>query len=426
MNLLPPEIWREIFSYACIDGGYTGTSLSLACKFFHNISLPVRFHVVSFHSLRQVELFLAFASRYQQEHHGTIPRVYHLLLSFSRAQPPSFPSSLDATDVTPHSSPRRSPDVDQWIIARRLREQDKATWDHRFLALVSGLLDLAAPHLRTLALLQSDGFTLPAIRRSLPRVRELTLLVGISVMLNGSEGDTLIHYAADSLGASPPSSPLSHPSRKTGAPTFTTPNIPHARFPALERLHVVCGRHRDFVLRDTLAHLPRLAPMLTHLRISNATYTHEHCIPGFLHDALGMPLPAAAVHPAPPRPAEDGAKPVSRLPQPCLDAKTDEGADVHVDVRPALPALRRVIVHSVPPPSTGTCGNPQREYVVLVNAVNALRAACDLTSDVRVRAMRGERAKHRVWERVVESHWSDRIGGGYGCWVGRDEPSVRT
>ncbi|KAI0675124.1 hypothetical protein C8Q78DRAFT_965710 [Trametes maxima] len=401
MKLLPPEIWKEIFSYACVDGGYTGTSLSLACKFFHNISLPVRFHVVSLHSLRQVELFLAFAIRYQQEHHGVTPRVYHLLLSFSDSQPSSLPSSPDATDMSSHNSLARSPDVDQWIIARRLREQDKAAWDQQFLTLVSGLLELATPHLRTLALLQSDGFTLPAIRRSLPRLRELTLLVGISVMFNGSEGDSLTHHAGDLPGASPPSSPLSRLPRKTETPTSKTPSIPHARFPALERLHIVCGRHRDFILRDTLVHLPRLAPALTHLRISNATYTHEHCIPGFLHDALGIPPPAAAVYPAP-------------------------APDADVDVRPGLPALRRVIVHSVPPPSTGTCGNPQREYVVLVNAVNTLRAACDLTSDVRVRAMRGERAKHRVWERVVESHWLDRIGGGYGCWVGRDEPSVRT
>ena len=57
-----------------------------------------------------------------------------------------------------------------------------------------------------------------------------------------------------------------------------------------QRLHVVCGRHRDWTLRDALAHLPRLAPSLACLRISNATYTHgsHGCVAAFLRRALDV------------------------------------------------------------------------------------------------------------------------------------------
>ncbi|KAI0374196.1 hypothetical protein BV20DRAFT_607908 [Pilatotrama ljubarskyi] len=400
---LPSEIWREIFAYACTDGGHTGSSLALCCRFFYNASLTVRFQSLSFFSLRQIELFLVYTRCYELQYQGRRPRVYHLLLSFTT---PSCPN------ISPESSADSScidygNDVDRWITARKQREQDKAQWDHDFLKLVPGLLQYSAPHLRTLAILQTDGFTLPAIKCVLPRLRELTLLVGISVMLNGDD----IFGAGSGSRASPS---LGSTVRDAPAPTPTALNLPCARFPALERLHLICGRHRDFVLRDTLAHLPHLAPALTHLRISNATYMHEHCIPGFLRAALGLSSPdyefvsvAAAPSPwhaqRPPRGEEDA------------DVDSDS------EVRPALPGLRRVIVHSVPPPQGGVCGNSYKEYVTLTGAVHAISAACEGRTDVRILSVRSERARQHVWEQLVEGHWVNRIEGGPGCWLRCDD-----
>ncbi|KAI0355649.1 hypothetical protein OH77DRAFT_302591 [Trametes cingulata] len=390
---LPSEIWREIFAYACTDGGYTGSSLSLCCKFFYNVSLTVRFHSLSFFSLRQIELFLHHARRYEA-HDGRNPRVYHLLLSFTSPSS-SYPSPSSSPDSLCSEC---GSDVDRWITARKQREQDKAAWDHEFLKLVPGLLELAAPHLRTLALLQSDGFTLPAIKCVLPRLRELTLLVGISVMLNSDD-------FLDADGRSSASPLLGSSARGAPTPTPTTTSLACARFPALERLHMVCGRHRDFVLRDTLAHLPQVAPALTHLRISNATYTHAHCIPDFLCAALGLPSSDYELDSAPP-----SSWHVQR-PPPMSDSDSD------VRPRAALPALRRVIVHSVAPPQDGPCGNSCKQYYTLVGAVHALSTACEELKDVRVRILREERVRQRVWEQLTEGHWVDRIEGGAGCWL---------
>ncbi|KAI0821631.1 hypothetical protein BC628DRAFT_1329076 [Trametes gibbosa] len=399
MTRLPLEIWREVFGYACTDGGYTGASLALACKLFYNASLPVRSHALSLFSLRQVELFLAHAKGYEDRYHGRRLRIYHLLLSFP-ASPPSSPSDLSSDSSFGENSP-----AEQWITARRLREQDKAAWDCRFLKLVPRLLELAAPHLRTLALLQSDGFVLPAMKPVLPRLRELTLLVGISVIVNGDE--VFDGGGRSSVSASPPSWSRSLPSPLSQTPISVTPSPPttSSRFPVLERVHLICGRHRDFVLRDTLTHLPRLAPSLTHLRISNTTYTHEHCIPAFLRAAVGLPGPDPHHTPTALYAAESPVR-----------APFEEGDG---GVRALLPALRHVLVHSVPPPSAGTAGGPYKEYMALTGALNAISAACEGTLDVRVRITRSARAKQRCWEQVVETHWLDRIEGGHGCWVGR-------
>ncbi|KAI0332342.1 hypothetical protein GY45DRAFT_495512 [Cubamyces sp. BRFM 1775] len=414
MNRLPMEIWREVFTHACTDGGYTGMSLTLVCRFFYNASLPIRFRSLSFRSLHQIELFLHYARRYEESHAGAKLRVHHLMLSFPN-------TSADTPESSPASSPGADAnDVDQWVTSRRLREEEKAAWDDKFTQVLPELFELVAPHLRTLALLQSDGFTLPPIRNVLPRLRELTLLVGISVMLNGEDGfqehgrscaSHLRPHGSESPEDADVSDGVDENENVSDSPGPTeapicaaaTPSLSVlcARFPALERLHVVCGRHRDFRLRDTLAHLPRLAPKLTHLRISNATYTHEACIPDFLRAALGMPCPEFAFL---------GTASPPRLVQ------RPPGADP--DIHAALPALRNVVVHSVLPPAGGACGNPYMEYVALMDAVNAIGAACEATEAVRVRAVRSDRAKHRHWEELVARQWVERIEGGYGCWVG--------
>ncbi|KAI8972207.1 hypothetical protein BD414DRAFT_221509 [Trametes punicea] len=393
MNRLHLEIWQEVFTHACIDGGYTAASLALVCKFFYHASLPVRFHSLSFFSLQQVELFLAFAGKWVDEGCRARPCVHHLLLCFSHS---AFSDSTPepCTDGPPDAHHK---DVDSWITARRLREEDKAAWDHKFLEVVPALFDLVATDLRTLALLQSDGFTWPPIRNSLPGLRELTLLVGISAMLNQAVG---VDQSGRSAGSA-----LHESARNLMVPAPGTAPSPCTRFPSLERLHVVCGRHRDFRLRDTLAHLPHVAPRLTHLRISNATYTHAQCIPTFLRAALGIPVPQ-----------------FERMGVAAPPKSVQQAPDSDPDVPAALPALRRVVVHSVLPPDGGTCDNAYREYVAFMENVNAISAACDVTGTVRVRSLRSDREKHQRWEELVNRHWMERIEGGQGCWMDCEAP----
>ena len=437
-NTLPLELWQQIFSHACTDGGYTGASLALVNKFLHGAAHPVRFQSLSFCSLAQIEGFLEYIRAYQQKRYDPKLRIRHLLLTFSNSI---------TTESSAQNDVGSSQSQDVWYMMRQQREHEKAAWDQRFLELVPSLLQLAAPTLETLALLQSDAFTIPPVRITLPVLREMTLLAGISVTLgeegfehepsststsgttSGSPLETgYAHFTmnasifapvlatasrTDTAAVSAQNTSLSPP---TTSATSSLGDCPYrARFPALERLHVVCGRHRDWTLREPLAHLRRLAPALTHLRISNATYTHgqDDSIPGFLRDALGMPASLVSL-------GVGGASGIARAsmlaPPALVEPEIASVYEVATAAAAGLPRLRRVVLHSVPPPDSGRSGNTHKDYRGLVDAVQAIAAACECSEAGRVRWIEGERMRSREWEQLIRTQWMDRITGGSGCW----------
>ncbi|KAF8875705.1 hypothetical protein BD779DRAFT_1449908 [Infundibulicybe gibba] len=59
MDRCPPEIWDTIFTYACVDSGITGRSLSLVSRRMSEISRPMKLQSVSVIGFHQL---LAFAS----------------------------------------------------------------------------------------------------------------------------------------------------------------------------------------------------------------------------------------------------------------------------------------------------------------------------------------------------------------------------
>ncbi|KAJ7251414.1 hypothetical protein C8J57DRAFT_1078181 [Mycena rebaudengoi] len=63
MNQAPPEIYAHIFSYACTDSGYTGRSLSLVSKYFHEVSKPAILQSIALYGRAQI---LAFAALLDQ------------------------------------------------------------------------------------------------------------------------------------------------------------------------------------------------------------------------------------------------------------------------------------------------------------------------------------------------------------------------
>ena len=441
-NDLPLEIWQQVFGHACCDGGRTGLSLALTSRFFHNASNLVRFRSLAFSSLRNIQRFLDFCGARAITNHPK-PKILHLLLSFSA---PDHISEGPATELDTGAGT----DAYVWLRVRHQREHEKAAWDRQFMVLVPSLLALAAPYLETLAMLQSDGHAVPVMGNfaaPMPRLRELTLLMGIAVMLNdrdlGGPGDT--EHAAhgtnppvartpspppspaaaaaggrtQALDARPRDAPLRHPATAAPeappvrpAPEIASPAPPErcrtALWPALQRLHVVCGRHRDWTLRDSLACLPRLAPALTHIRISNATYTHgkDDCVPAFLRRALA---PRVRAHTAWGR-HDAGDSACGRGHEGGGGGAGEEGGAA------AMPALKRVIVHSVAPPPGGRCDVPYENYRALVQSVRATAAACEGSDDIRVRLLESERARHRDWEEMIEAQWVDRVEGGFGCW----------
>ena len=76
MELCPPEILLNIFTFACTDGGHTGCSLSLVSHHIHATSLSIRYHTVALWSLPRMRSFQSvFAANSSQP-----PIVRHLFL----------------------------------------------------------------------------------------------------------------------------------------------------------------------------------------------------------------------------------------------------------------------------------------------------------------------------------------------------------
>ena len=79
-----------------------------------------------------------------------------------------------------------------------------------------------------------------------------------------------------------------------------------------------------------------------------------------------------------------------------------------------MPQLRRVVVHSIPPPPDAQCATSHKGYRALSDAMKQLLVACDITPDTHLQWGESERVKHQVWEEVCRARWIDMIEGGSG------------
>src|SRR6266446_2818496 len=75
MDLCPPEIWRDILWLACTDTGFTGRSISLTSRFFHELSKHVKFRSVALRGVVQIIDFLNVIER------TPYPQVENLFIS---------------------------------------------------------------------------------------------------------------------------------------------------------------------------------------------------------------------------------------------------------------------------------------------------------------------------------------------------------
>ena len=86
MDRLAPELWHEIWTLACTDGGYTGCSLSLVAKDIRNASRFARFNSVAVYGTsKQLAGFLACYRKQwaiaETEAEGYKPVVKHLFFA---------------------------------------------------------------------------------------------------------------------------------------------------------------------------------------------------------------------------------------------------------------------------------------------------------------------------------------------------------
>lgn len=63
MDRTPPELWHQIFSFACTDTGYTGRSLSLVSKYIHATSQPYKLQSISLCGVKMIMAFAALLTR---------------------------------------------------------------------------------------------------------------------------------------------------------------------------------------------------------------------------------------------------------------------------------------------------------------------------------------------------------------------------
>ncbi|EIW61549.1 uncharacterized protein TRAVEDRAFT_69879 [Trametes versicolor FP-101664 SS1] len=244
---IPTELWRNIITIACTDGGFTGTSLAFTSKFFHAQSHDLRFHSLALNSLRQLEGFCAFVQL--QAQHGK-PRIEHLYLSFFNI--PQMLRSDPRHAALGHSRPM---EFDNWTT------EVQARWNERLAAAWTTLITHAAPTLRTLCIVEEDVPLALGFSCDLPRLEELSWRGYI---------------------------------RAFRAPGLQEQGASLRRFPSLKRVHFVSG-NSDSVVDALAAAVPS---SLTHLRISNVS-DWDAKLPAALARALGLPPPPSQFWDAP-------------------------------------------------------------------------------------------------------------------------------
>ncbi|KAJ7251400.1 hypothetical protein C8J57DRAFT_674315 [Mycena rebaudengoi] len=240
MNQAPPEICAHIFSFACTDSGYTGRSLSLVSKYFHEVSKPTKLQSIALHGRDQI---LAFAALLDQ----TPPhlRTTRALLINGR-QSEKEQQALIMVAYAP-VQPERA---------------NGTAYLEEFSAVGARAVERILQHLSpTLELLDVDlsEYIEKMLREPLylPRLVDLTSRCGFPVRAH-------------------PAAPLLAPS------------------PSLRRLHVIENWDQlNLTVRFFEGGISHFAPALTHLRLSRLE--HQENVITALEAALGLAPPPECV-----------------------------------------------------------------------------------------------------------------------------------
>ena len=97
-DVLPVELWQHIFSFACLDGGSTGRSLSLVSKHFRAMSAPFKYRSIAITHWSQIIAFSQFFCKLPVSEKKTISLFVHHPYPFLDIN--SYSISTTGTDRT--------------------------------------------------------------------------------------------------------------------------------------------------------------------------------------------------------------------------------------------------------------------------------------------------------------------------------------
>ena len=220
MNTCTKEVLSFIFAEACTDDGLTGRSLSLVSKHIRDTSRRYALQSVALHGSHQL---FAFASLLENANPEDRSSVRHLYITDRRR---AWIENLPGQDRDQEAGWSF-----QHAYAYPQPRKNRPLPKHCFSAILR-ILTAVAPTLETLTILLFDRYTEQPLSHptlSLPKLRELTV-----------HGSSLTH-------------------------TGMQAESEFVQCLALRRLHII----QDFSLRGSMPKVvTRLAPLLTHLRIS--------------------------------------------------------------------------------------------------------------------------------------------------------------
>lgn len=356
----PPEICFKIFSYACLDSGYTGRSLSLVSRYINEASKPFKFQSIAIHGHHQL---VAFAS--------LLKKSDSILAALSSLLWKSETTKYHIRYLFISSSTRLIPKNNAIQIDTQMQGDDSATGD-------SITPDPLAQ--------QAALFRLMATGKKIPSQNHEKLGKEMAGAVH-----TILKYASDSIEILD-----AHLSSHT---TIHMESNEQIEFPRLKELstdsafplsvgfrrtpqfspclQLRCLRLRDIQLPELFVKMSDLAPNVTHIRFDGLQ--EDDVFPRKLGVALGI-LESVVDHRRPP---------VAKLPH----------------------SVRAIHLAPDSPPPSGWCGTARASYSSMMMQLGQLHEMDDRF--VLLKAT----AEHAISSVSLEEDWIDRVNGKQGCWA---------
>ncbi|KAI1796051.1 hypothetical protein LXA43DRAFT_650629 [Ganoderma leucocontextum] len=366
LERVPPEIWQEIIALACTDGGATGRSVALTCRFFREQSLHVRFTSLSFKNTNRLLVFLV-SLRVQPK--DCRPRIHHIAFE------PSFYTS-------------HIPGVLRHLAGNPQLGQEVNPVDFCANA-VEALFSVAARQLRTLCLVANPLVPFRCFAHTFPKLEELSVWNHPLCPPPATAA-----HAAGRGDAGPGSGNQSQ--LEAGSHWDRAHTSAGVLFPSLRRLHYVLT-DQNMSFKSVLTRLPVLASsQLTHLRLSGITYADED-VPQTLARILGVPPPK----PLRERMSLGGSASASQEP---LDTSGT-----------AFPNLRHVVLYAIQPGRDDMASFPK--WAALLGLLRELERTCKRVSGMRMVVLERSWLRKSKWATRLRDDWLQRMNDGRGCWV---------